>query len=141
MSMNRKIPFGAAILTSAAMTVTPLAAGPPAHADELAYIVNVTVRPGYNFASAAQAVDYGRGLCQKIADGEGYSQLIGDVKSDFGTADEYQASYLISQASQELCPNLIWQLRNSAAHYQPPAPAEPLFPQCPPGMAYWPACP
>jgi hypothetical protein len=30
-----------------------------------------------------------------------------------------ERSYLISQAAQELCPNLIWQLRNSAADYRP----------------------
>lgn len=27
-----------------------------------------------------------------------------EVKSDFGTSDEYQASYLIGQAVAELCP-------------------------------------
>ena len=31
--------------------------------------------------------------------------------------DDYQAAYLINQAVNELCPALIWQLRNSAAHY------------------------
>lgn len=44
------------------------------------------------------------------------------VKSDFNNPDEYQASYLITQAANELCPAQIWQLRNSAAHYQPPTP-------------------
>ena len=42
--------------------------------------------------------------------------MIGDIKADFNTVDEYQASYLLSQATNELCPALIWQLRNSAAH-------------------------
>jgi Protein of unknown function (DUF732) len=87
----------------------------------VAYLVNVTVRPGYNFANADQALAYGRGICDKIAGGEGYAQLAADVKADFNTSDEYQATYLISQAAQELCPNLIWQLRNSAAGYRPPA--------------------
>jgi hypothetical protein len=45
---------------------------------------------------------------------------MGDVKADFNTSDEYQASYLISQAVNDLCPALIWRLRNSAAHYRPP---------------------
>jgi hypothetical protein len=45
---------------------------------------------------------------------------MGDIKADFNTSDDYQASYLISQAVNELCPALIWRLRNSAAHYRPP---------------------
>jgi hypothetical protein len=44
------------------------------------------------------------------------------VKSDFTTGDDYQASNLIDKAVNELCPAQIWQLRNSAAHYRPPAP-------------------
>jgi len=51
---------------------------------------------------------------------KGYGQLIGDVKADFVTADDHQASYLITQSVGELCPALIWQLRNSAAYYRLP---------------------
>jgi hypothetical protein len=36
---------------------------PDAHADETAYLVNVTVRPDYNVASADDALTYGRGVC------------------------------------------------------------------------------
>lgn len=90
-----------------------------ARADTLGYIVNVTMRPGYNFANADQALAYGYGLCDKIAGGRPYAQLVGDIKSDFTTSDEFQASYLISQSAQELCPAQIWQLRNSAAGYVP----------------------
>ena len=50
-----------------------------------------------------------------------YAQLVNTIKSDFATNDEFQASYLLSQASQELCPTQIWQLRQSAAGYVPPA--------------------
>ncbi|CFS68243.1 Conserved membrane protein of uncharacterised function [Mycobacterium tuberculosis] len=46
--------------------------------------------------------------------GRPYAQIIADVKADFDTRDQYQASYLLSQAVNELCPALIWQLRNSA---------------------------
>lgn len=99
-----------------------VAADPPAaHADAVAYLVNVTVRPGYNFAGADAALSYGNGVCRKIADGRSYGDLIGDLKADFHTADDYQASYLITQAANELCPAMIWQLRNSAAGYRPPA--------------------
>lgn len=90
-----------------------------AQADTVAYLINVTVRPGYGFPNAQAAVDYGNGLCDKIQTGQPYASLLADVKRDFGTADEYQASYLITQAANELCPAAIWQLRQSAAGYRP----------------------
>lgn len=90
---------------------------PAASADAVAYLLNVTVRPGYNFANADQALSYGRGVCEKIAQGRRFAELVADVTSDFATSDRYQASYLISQAANELCPAQIWQLRNSAAGY------------------------
>ncbi|MDT5004966.1 MAG: hypothetical protein QOJ24_2142 [Mycobacterium sp.] len=94
-----------------------LAGTPSASADAVAYLVNVTVKPGYNFANADQALAYGHGICDKIVAGRPYAQLVGDIKGDFNTNDEFQASYLISQAANELCPAQIWQLRNSAAGY------------------------
>ena len=100
-----------------AMGATVCAA--PAQADQVAYLVNVTVRPGYNFANADNAIAYGHGICDKIASGAPYGQLVSEVQSDFATHDDYQASYLISQAANELCPAQIWQLRNSAAGYRP----------------------
>ncbi|WP_102143199.1 DUF732 domain-containing protein [Mycobacterium hubeiense] len=90
---------------------------PAASADAVAYLINVTVRPGYNFANADHALAYGRGICDKIAQGRPYAQLVVDIKTDFRTNDEFQASYLISQAANELCPAQIWQLRRSAAGY------------------------
>jgi len=90
-----------------------------AHADSLAYLIEVTVRPGYNFANAEDALGYGNRLCDKVSQGRTYADLIGDVKSDFQTGDEFQASYLIDKAVNELCPAQIWQLRQSAAHYRP----------------------
>jgi hypothetical protein len=98
-----------------------LVSAPMAQADEVAYLVNVTVRPGYRFANADDALAYGRGICAKIGQGRAYSQIVTDVETDFATGDEYQASYLINQAANELCPELIWQLRNSAANYRPAA--------------------
>ena len=102
--------------------IATLASAPGVRADVVAYLVNVTVRPGYNFANADAALSYGHGICDKVSQGRSYAQVMGDVKADFNTSDEYQASYLISQAVNELCPALIWQLRNSAAGYRPPAP-------------------
>jgi Protein of unknown function (DUF732) len=99
-----------------------LSAAPNGHADAVAYLVNVTVRPGYNFANADAALDYGHTICDNVAAGRGYPQIMGDVKADFSTSDEFQASYLITQAVGELCPAQIWALRNSAAGYRPPTP-------------------
>ena len=81
----------------------------------------MTVRPGYNFPSADAALAYGNGVCDKVRAGEPYGQIMTEVKNDFSTADEYQASYLISQAVGELCPAQIWRLRQSAAGYVLPA--------------------
>lgn len=110
---GRAAPAVAALLCGAAIVTNT----PTASADTVAYLINVTVRPGYNFANADHALSYGRAICDKIAQGRPYAQLVGDVKRDFKTNDGYQASYLISQAAQELCPAQIWQLRRSAAGY------------------------
>ena len=76
----------------------------------------------HDFANADDALAYGNQLCDKVSQGRTYADLIGDVKSDFQTADEFQASYLIDKAVNELCPAQIWQLRRTAAHYQPQGP-------------------
>jgi hypothetical protein len=104
----------------AACPVGTLVNAPNGRADAVAYLVNVTVRPGYHFANADAALAYGQSVCDKIAAGRGYARIMGDVKSDFSTSDEYQASYLITQAANELCPAQIWQLRKPAATYRPP---------------------
>lgn len=99
----------------AAAILAALTAAPPSHADVVAYLVNVTVRPGYNFPNADAAIRYGEQICAKVGAGESYSAIIAQMKSDLGTADDYQAGYLVNQAVNELCPALIWDLRNSAA--------------------------
>ena len=110
------------LLVAALLALGAVATAPTVRADAVAYLVNVTVRPGYHFANADAALDYGHTICDKVAAGRGYPQIMGDVKSDFSTSDEYQASYLITQAVNELCPAQIWALRNSAAGYRPPGP-------------------
>jgi hypothetical protein len=99
------------LLASAALLAVTLSGGSGrAHADAVAYLVNVTVRPGYNFASAEQALTYGHRICDKVSQGRRYADIIGDVDTDLATGDTYQASYLIDQAVNELCPALIWPL-------------------------------
>jgi Protein of unknown function (DUF732) len=105
-------------LQTTALAMAALITPATAQADATAYVLNVTIRPGYHFANAQDAIGYGLQVCDKVSQGS-YGQLVGEVKNDFSTADEYQASYLIAQAINELCPALIWQLRNSAANYRP----------------------
>jgi hypothetical protein len=116
-------PRAAVVLSATCAIALNVCAGlltaPQANADAVAYLLNVTVRPGYNFANADTALSYGHRICDKVSQVRSYAQVMSDVKADFNTSDEYQASYLISQAVNELCPALIWQLRNSAAHYRP----------------------
>ncbi|CAA0101612.1 Uncharacterised protein [Mycolicibacterium vanbaalenii] len=96
-----------------------LVSPPAANADTVAYLVNVHVRPGYNFPNAEAAIGYGQSICDRVSAKMGYSELVDQVKADFHTTDYYQAGYLINQAVNELCPAQIWQLRQSAAGYTP----------------------
>ncbi|PRC44212.1 DUF732 domain-containing protein [Mycobacterium sp. ITM-2017-0098] len=109
--------LSAGLLSSAALVAAP--ATPTANADAVAYLVNVHVRPGYNFPNADTAIAYGNSICFRVETKMGYAELVNQVKADFRTTDYYQAGYLINQAVNELCPAQIWQLRQSAAGYTP----------------------
>src|ERR1044072_860700 len=115
--MKLAITAVAAALASAATVFSPAA---PAGADTVAYLVNVHVRPGYNFPNAEAAIGYGNTICDRVAAKMSYAQLVDQVKADFTTADYYQGAYLINQAVNELCPAQIWQLRQSAGGYTLP---------------------
>ncbi|KUI19242.1 MULTISPECIES: DUF732 domain-containing protein [Mycobacterium] len=101
----------------AAAGAAALISAPTANADAVAYLVNVHVRPGYNFPNADAALGYGRTICDRVAGKMSYGQLVDQVTADFHTTDKYQGAYLINQAVNELCPAQIWQLRQSAAGY------------------------
>lgn len=103
----------------------PLAAIPSARAapaPEVEYVYDVMVRRHYNFTSPDDAVSYGHRICDEVSQGNSYAQVMGDVKNDIVPNDEFAANYLVSYAVNLLCPAMIWQLRNSATHYQPPPP-------------------
>jgi hypothetical protein len=113
-----------AVIATAAMGAGMQGLAPRAHAapaPEVEYAYDVMVRRHYNFSNPGEAINYGHGICDKVSRGEGYAQVMGDVKSDIVPNDEFAANYLVSYAVNLLCPAQIWQLRNSAAHYQPPA--------------------
>jgi hypothetical protein len=109
----------AALIAAAAMGGAQQAHAAPA--PEIEYVYDVMVRRHYNFSNPGEAINYGYGICEKVSRGEGYAQVMGDVKSDVAPNDEFAANYLVSYAVNLLCPAQIWQLRNSAAHYRPPA--------------------
>ena len=115
--MKLAITAMAAALATAATAFSPAS---PANADTVAYLVNVHVRPGYNFPNADAAIGYGNTICDRVAAKMSYSQLVDQVKADFHTTDYYQGAYLINQAVNELCPAQIWQLRQSAGGYTLP---------------------
>ncbi len=124
--MRRGTSLAPVIVAVAAIGGATQLLAPRAHAapaPEVEYLYNVTVRRHYDFANTTDAVNYGYGICDKVTRGESYAQVMGDVKSDVLPNDEFAANYLISYAVNLLCPTQIWQLRNSAAHYRPPADA------------------
>jgi len=111
----------ALIVAAAAVGGLLLTPPPPSHAAPapgVEYVYDVVVRRHYGFPNN-DALTYGHGICDKVGRGEGYGQVMGDVKSDVTLSDEFAANYLVSYAVNLLCPDLIWQLRNSAVGYQP----------------------
>ncbi|OPX12423.1 hypothetical protein B1790_04000 [Mycobacterium sp. AT1] len=112
----------ASILVVSVAGLLALNPGPKAGAvpaPEIEYTYDVTVRRHYGFPGN-DALGYGFGICDKVSRGQPYSAVMDDVKADVLPNDEFAANYLISNAVGILCPNQIWQLRNSAAGYRPP---------------------
>jgi hypothetical protein len=107
----------AAALGGATQTRAPRAQAAPAPQVEYLYDL---VRRHYNFPNN-DALAYGYEICDKVSGSERYAQVMGGAKSDVTPNDEFAANYLVSYAVNLLCPAQIWQLRNSAAHYRPPA--------------------
>ena len=120
--MMRRKSVMATIVTAATLGVIAQMQAPPAGAvpaPEVEYTYDVVARRHYQFPNN-DAIGYGYGICDKVRSGEGYPQVMGDVKGDVVPNDEFAANYLVSYAVGILCPAQLWQLRNSAAGYQPP---------------------
>lgn len=107
----------AAVALAVAFCDTPRAYGAPA--PEVEYLYDVTVRHHYSFPNN-DALTYGHGICEEVGRGDSYASVLSDTQRDVAPNDELAANYLVSYAVNLLCPALIWQLRNSAAHYRPP---------------------
>jgi len=120
--MKPRSPVVALIVGAVAICGSAEVLAPPANAKpapEVEFVYNVAVRRSYNFPNN-DAVGYGYGICGKVTAKESYAQLMGDVKNDVTPNDEFAADYLVSYAVDDLCPDQIWQLRNSAQGYRPP---------------------
>jgi hypothetical protein len=120
--MKRWKSLATVIVAATAVSGVPLilaARADAVPAPEVEFVYDVVVRRHYNFPNI-DALAYGHGICDKVGRGEGYGQIMGDVKGDVTPSDEFAANYLVSYAVNLLCPELIWQLRNSAGGYQPP---------------------
>jgi hypothetical protein len=120
--MKRRTSVAALIVVAVAVGGAAGTLAPQAHAKpapEVEYMYNVEVRRHYDFPNN-DAIGYGYGICGKVTAGEGYPQVMGDVKNDVTPNDEFAANYLVAYAVDILCPAQIWQLRNSAQGYRPP---------------------
>jgi hypothetical protein len=106
-----------AALGGVAQTLAPPASAVPA--PEVEYTYDVVVRRHFDFPDN-DALGYGFALCDKITRGQNYGDVMRDVRADVFPNDEQAANYVVSYAVGILCPAQIWQLRNSAAGYQPP---------------------
>jgi hypothetical protein len=112
----------AAAVAAAVVGGIPLTLAAPAAAapdPQVEYVYDVVARRHYGFPNG-DALAEGYGICDKVRRGEGYGQVMGEVKSEVTPSDEFAANYLVSYSVQLLCPDLIWQLRNSAGGYRPP---------------------
>ena len=121
-AMKRRTSVAALIVVAVAVGGAAGTLAPQAHAKpapEVEYMYNVEVRRHYDFPNN-DAIGYGYGICGKVTAGEGYPQVMGDVKNDVTPNDEFAANYLVAYAVDILCPAQIWQLRNSAQGYRPP---------------------
>ncbi len=108
----------ATTFTVAASMQAPVARAVPG--PEVEYTYDVMVRRHFDFPNN-DAIGYGFGICEKVTGGEPYAQVMTDVKNDVFPNDEGAANYVVSNAVGILCPASLWQLRNSAAGYQPAA--------------------
>lgn len=82
------------VIVGLALTPAPRAAQ-AVPAPEVEYVYDVVVRRHYGFPNN-DAVSYGRGICDKVSQGESYEEVMGYVKSDVTPSDEFAANYLVS---------------------------------------------
>jgi hypothetical protein len=75
---------------------------------------------GHNFATTDQALAWGHEIREKIAESESYLKLGSEINSDFNTTDSIKRRTLSARPAKGLCPQHIWQSRNSATSHTSP---------------------
>ena len=75
-----------ALIVAATFSGDVLALAPRAHAVPApeVEISDITVRRHYSFATAADAINYAHGICDKVSNGASYAQVMADVKTTCG---------------------------------------------------------
>lgn len=107
-----------AMIGTAQVLAPSLAHAKPA--PDIEYMYDVTVRRAYHWPNN-DPLAYGYLICDRVSRGEGYPQVMSEVKAEITSNDEFAANYLVSNAVDLLCPDQIQQLRDSAVYYRPPA--------------------
>ena len=64
------------VAAAGVLCATAMVGASPANADVVAYLVNVTVRPGYNFPNAEAAIGYGQSICDRVSAQMSYADQI-----------------------------------------------------------------
>lgn len=82
----KRSPAGRVMSTAGLRGVALVSGQPCARGNAVPYVVNVTVRPGYNFPSADAALGYGHSICDRVAQGRAYADVMGDVNADLVTS-------------------------------------------------------
>jgi hypothetical protein len=114
---SRRTPL-ATMIGAILATTAPLPCANAVPAPEVEFVYDVAVRRHYSFP-LADAVAYGRGICDKVTAGQTYAQVMGAIKNEVSPNDDFSSNYLVASAVNVLCPERIWELRQSAAGYQP----------------------
>jgi hypothetical protein len=88
-----------------AVVVPFIAAVAVSRADVIAYLVNVTTEASSDVANVDDALRVGQDVGDEAIQSRALSLIATDVKTDFSTADEYQAFCPVSQAVNQLSPH------------------------------------
>jgi hypothetical protein len=108
------IALAAIVLTASGTSVLPTPDALAAPNPELEFLYDVSVRRQYAFPNN-DPVGYGHSICDELRSGKSYKQIMSEVAHGVAPNDEFAVNYLVSNAVNLLCPELISQLRTSAA--------------------------
>lgn len=112
LSMRSTAICALALWSAVGFAVAPHAEAVPA--PEVEYTYNVLVRRHFSFPYN-DAIGYGYRLCDNVARGLTYADVIAAVRSEVFPNDEQAANYVVSYAIGLLCPSHIPAIRRTAS--------------------------